>query len=362
MVAGTALVVRAAARNIAQASGGREPAGRAQAADDARIRARTQLGIGTSSYTIRARVERDAGFGDPLKFLEFCQARGAGGIQTPLGIRDAAYAVRLRARAEEFGMFVEGSSSTPRDEADIGRFESEVLTAKRSGATLVRTVMLSGRRYETFKTLAEYKEFKEHSWKRLQLAEPVLAKHGMRLAVENHKDVRSDEHVELLRKLGSEYVGACIDTGNNIALLEEPLETARALAPWAMSCHVKDMAVEPYEEGFLLSEVPLGEGFVDLRQIVEVLRAARPEVRFCLEMITRDPLKIPHLTEGYWATLFETPISTTRPVVESIRRRFSKQALPRVTHLSTAEQLAVEDENVVRSMSYARERLGLQGR
>jgi hypothetical protein len=72
---------------------------------------------------------------------------------------------------------VEGSSST--------RFESEVLTAKRSGATVIRTVMLSGRRYETFKTLAEYREFKAQSWKRLQLAEPVLAKHGMRLAVEN---------------------------------------------------------------------------------------------------------------------------------------------------------------------------------
>jgi sugar phosphate isomerase/epimerase len=120
-----------------------------------------------------------------MNFLEFCHARGAGAIQTPLGIRDAAYAAKLRARAEEFGMFVEGSSSTPRDEADVERFESEVLTAKRSGATVIRTVMLSGRRYETFKTLAEYREFKAQSWKRLQLAEPVLAKHGMRLAVEN---------------------------------------------------------------------------------------------------------------------------------------------------------------------------------
>jgi sugar phosphate isomerase/epimerase len=332
------------------------------AADQGAAR-RAGLGIGNSSYTIRSRVERDGGFGDPLKFLEFCQTRGAGGIQTPLGIHDATYTARLRARAEEFGMFVEGSSSTPRDEADVERFEAEVLTAKRSGATVIRTVMLSGRRYETFKTLAEYKEFKAQSWKRLQLAEPVLAKHEMRLAVENHKDFRSDEHVELLQKLGSEHIGACIDTGNNLALLEEPLDTARALAPWAMSCHVKDMAVEPYEDGFLLAEVPLGEGFVDLRQIVETLRAARPEVRFCLEMITRDPLKIPVFTKKYWATFDDSysplPGRDLARILEIVRTAKPKTPLTTTAGLNPAAALKLEDDLISRSIEYARKNLSL---
>src|SRR5206468_9723652 len=101
--------------------------------------------------------------------------------------------------------------------------------------------------------------------------EPVLARHKVTLAVENHKDFRADELAGLMQGLSSERVGVCVDTGNNIALLEDPSETARVLAPWAASCHLKDMAVEETADGFLLSEVPLGEGFLDLRGIVAVL-------------------------------------------------------------------------------------------
>src|SRR5262249_18069033 len=141
----------------------------------------------------------------------------------------------------------------------------------------------------------------------LTLAEPVVARHGVRLAVENHKDLRADELVGVLKRLGSRHVGACVDTGNSIALLEDPLETAEALAPWAFTTHLKDMGVQEYEEGFLLSEVPLGEGFLDLKRVVGVLRRARPEVRFNLEMITRDPLKVPCLAPKYWATFADLP-------------------------------------------------------
>ena len=62
------------------------------------------------------------------------------------------------------------------------------------------------------------------------------------------------------------------------------------------------MAVEPYEDGFLLSEVQLGDGFLDLKQMVQMLRQKDPTMAFDLEMITRDPLKIPVFTDKYWVT------------------------------------------------------------
>jgi hypothetical protein len=49
--------------------------------------------------------------------------------------------------------------------------------------------------------------------------EPVVAKHDVRLAVENHKDYRASDLADLFRRLGSRHVGACLDAGNNIALL-----------------------------------------------------------------------------------------------------------------------------------------------
>src|SRR6516162_4976067 len=148
------------------------------------------LGLVLESYHIRARVERANGFADPLKFLTFCGQRNAEGIQLPIGIRDGDYRKLLRAKLDEFGMYLEGSIRPPKDKADAERFEEELRTAKDAGATVVRTVMLGGRRYETFKKAAEFPAFNERSWQSLQLAEPIVARLKMRLAVENHKDYR----------------------------------------------------------------------------------------------------------------------------------------------------------------------------
>ena len=63
--------------------------------------------------------------------------------------------------------------------------------------------------------------------------------------------------------------------------------------------------MEETSDGFLLSEVPLGEGMLDMQRIVATIRRARPDVRFSLEMITRDPLEVPCLTDKYWATFDE---------------------------------------------------------
>jgi hypothetical protein len=70
-----------------------------------------------------------------------------------------------------------------------------------------------------------------------------------------------------------------------------------------VTTHLKDVAVDAYDEGILLSEVILGEGLIDLPRAVQLIRKARPGTRMNLEMITRSPLKVPMLTEGYWTTL-----------------------------------------------------------
>ena len=225
---------------------------------------------------------------------------------------------------------------------------------------VLRTVLLGGRRYETFTTAGQFREFSEQSLRSLRMAKDVLqANQSVRLAVENHKDWRTDELVALLKKLDSDQIGACVDTGNSIALLEDPMETVEALAPWAFSTHLKDMGVEEYPDGFLLAEVPLGEGFLDLPKIVKTLRAAHPEVRFNLEMMTRDPLKIPCLTPGYWATLDGVSGRALAATLVSVRKHAAKQPLPRISKLGADERLKAEDANVRRCLEYARERLGM---
>ena len=325
-------------------------------ADPAAKPKRTRLGVALASYSIRSQADR--AFRDPLPFLAFCRERGAGGVQLPIPARDQADAAKLRAAAEAAGMVLEGSLRTPRDQADVARFNAEVRAAREAGAAVVRTVMLPGRRYETFSSAEKYRRFTEQSWQSLTLAEPVLARHKVHLAVENHKDYRADELVGVVKRLASEYIGVCVDTGNNLALLEDPQATVATLAPWAVSVHLKDMAVQEYEDGFLLSEVPLGEGILDLKQIIATLRKARPRVQFFLEMITRDPLRVPCLTPQYWATFEHLPGRHLAQTLTLVRRKRAAE-LPRISHLAHADQLKVEDDNVRQCLAYAAENLPL---
>jgi sugar phosphate isomerase/epimerase len=317
---------------------------------------RRSFGCVIHSFPIRSRTEKS--LSDPLKFLEFCRERGADGIQLPLG-SSADQARKLRAAAERHGMYVEGSTRPPKDKDDVERFDTEIKTARDAGATVVRTVMLGGRRYETFHAAKEYAAFAEQALLSLRLAEPVMARHKVTLAVENHKDYRTDELIDVLKTISSEHVGVCVDTGNSIALLERPTETVTALAPFAAACHLKDMGVESATDGFLLSEVPLGDGFLDLPGIVGALNRARPAIRFSLEMITRDPLRIPCLTDDYWTTMEKVPGRDLARVLAMVQKHRSKEPLPRISQLNEADQLAAEDKNVRRSLEYGRRKLGL---
>src|SRR5262249_3125043 len=119
---------------------------------------RGDLGLVIHSFPVRSAAGRDR-ISDPVRFLEHCRTLGARGIQVGLGAPDGAYADSLPARAEAASMYLEGIVSLPRGDADLGRFEAEVRTAKRAGASVVRTVCLRGRRYETFDSLAAFRRF-----------------------------------------------------------------------------------------------------------------------------------------------------------------------------------------------------------
>ena len=102
----------------------------------------------------------------------------------------------------------------------------------------------------------------------VQRAEPILRKYKMPLAIENHKGWRSPELAEWVKATGSEYVGVCLDLVNNVSLIETPQQTINILAPYTIFVSFKDIGVDFYDQGLLLSEVPFGEGHLDLSAIV----------------------------------------------------------------------------------------------
>jgi sugar phosphate isomerase/epimerase len=153
----------------------------------------------------------------------------------------------------------------------------------------------------------------------------------------------------------------CLDIGNNIALLDDPRDVIEKLVPHVVTTHFKDMAVKEDPEGFLLSEVPLGRGILDLPWVVEGIRRARPRARMNLEMITRDPLKVPCLTDKYWVTFPERRSMCLTRALALVREYPPREPLPRVSGLDEQARRQLEEDNVKECLAYAGEKLGLRG-
>ena len=242
-------------------------------------------------------------------------------------------------------------------------FDAQVKAYKEAGAAAFHAA-LTGRRYEDFDRLEPFKQMFEQCKKQVELAEPVLRKYKIKLGIENHKGWRSGEQVAWLKRLGSEWVGVCLDFGNNMSLCEDPMDTARALAPYTCFAHIKDMAVEEYEDGFLLVRGSHGRGNPGSQADgPDAARRQIPNMIIDLEMITRDPLKIPVFTTKYWATFDDSysplPGRDLAKVLAMVKKNRPKAPLPRITGLSREEQVKLEDEYNLKCIAYARQNLDL---
>jgi len=79
----------------------------------------------------------------------------------------------------------------------------------------------------------------------------------------------------------------------------------------------------------------------------------------CLEMITRDPLKVPYKTDKYWASFGGRDAARVAAFEKGLLSKASAEDLPRVSALGLDKMQEREDENVRRSTAYARESLKL---
>jgi sugar phosphate isomerase/epimerase len=291
------------------------------------------------------------------RLMELAASVGAAGVHGGMTQIDFEWAKRVRRMKEELDMYVEIQTFLPREDPAV--FEHAVKVAKEAGASSLRVVCLLGRRYEMFDSLAGWKDAVAGFHRQIETAVPIVERYRMPLGLENHKDWRVDQQVALLERYSSEYLGVTLDTGNNLSILDDPEETVEKLAPYTFNTHFKDMAAEETETGFDLSEVPLGEGMFDLPRMVRAIRAARPGVRFSLEMITRDPLQVPCLTGRYWSTFGDVGGDALARTLTRIRAGKPRSPLPHTSGLTEEQRYALEVELVNRSIEYAHANLGM---
>ena len=125
---------------------------------------------------------------------------------------------------------------------------------------------------------------------------------GVKIAIENHAgDMQAREVRTMIEEAGQDYVGSCLDTGNPMWVVEDPMVSLEVLAPYVVTTHIRDSAVYETPRGAAAQWVALGDGNIDFHKFVARYRELCPKASMQLEVITgRPPRTLPYLEAGFW--------------------------------------------------------------
>ena len=98
-----------------------------------------------------------------------------------------------------------------------------------------------------------------------------LEKRDIVLALENHDRLFAGDFREIIEKVGSPFVGICLDCANSLGNGEGLHEVVKELAPYAVNFHLKEVSIKRkyHKMGFDIEGRPFGEGCLPLEWMLE---------------------------------------------------------------------------------------------
>jgi sugar phosphate isomerase/epimerase len=250
-----------------------------------------------------------------IQILELCVARGIGVVHFSeprlLGAAGAAALRDVRICAQELGIALEVgmlsiASGATVFNAAAGSGEAQLAQtidlATALGSPIVRCVVgtfrdraqpggIEGRVAEALAAIAAVR--------------PRALDAGVKIAVENHAgDLQSRELKALVEDAGTDLVGVCLDAGNAFWAIEDPHAALETLAPYILTSHTRDTAVQATENGAEVAWTRMGEGNVGIEAYLDRFQTLRPGKPVMLEVIVMPaprllPYRDPQFRAGY---------------------------------------------------------------
>ncbi len=135
--------------------------------------------------------------------------------------------------------------------------------------------------------------------------EPAFSRAGVRLAIENHDRFPALVLADLVRRLGTHWVGICLDTVNSFGALEGPQVVVDALGPLTANLHFKDFTIfrAGHKMGFSIEGRPAGQGKLNAPWLLGELNRYGIDCSVILELWTplEDSLENTVVKEQRWA-------------------------------------------------------------
>ena len=231
-----------------------------------------------------------------IQILELCAARGIGAVHFSeprlLGAAGAAALRDVRICAQELGIALEVGMLSIASGATIfnaaaGSGEAQLAQtidlATALGSPIVRCVV------GTFRDRAQPGGIEARVAEALAAiaaVRPRALDAGVKIAVENHAgDLQSRELKALVEDAGTDLVGVCLDAGNAFWAIEDPHAALETLAPYILTSHTRDTAVQATEAGAEVAWTRMGEGNVGIEAYLDRFQTLRPGTPVMLEVI-----------------------------------------------------------------------------
>lgn len=135
---------------------------------------------------------------------------------------------------------------------------------------------------------------------------PEFERAGTYLAIENHDRFKVKTLARIVERIGSSYVGICLDTVNSFGALEGPEVVLEVFGPLVVNLHVKDFCVfrASHMMGFTVEGQPAGQGRLNIPWLLQELRGQGRDPNAILELWTppEGTLSATIAKEDAWAT------------------------------------------------------------
>lgn len=214
----------------------------------------------------------------------------------PIGQLIETDLLKLKAQANQYAIDLEVGTRGIKSE----NLENFLRIAKLLGSPILRVVIDSKGHEPTISEIVQL----------LKPFEPKFKEAEIKLAIENHDRLTCAEFNEIIDQVGADWVGICLDTVNSLGAVEAPNTVIPALAPRAINVHMKDFEIVRTngQMGFTVRGTALGEGRLDIAEVVTAVGGRNREITAVIELWTprQDSYEATVALENEWAKISVT--------------------------------------------------------
>ena len=203
-------------------------------------------------------------------FIRFCKTKKINSLEFPLDY----FLKKEKISAEKLFLELKKKNIYPiidLENINLGMIKKLSLLNKEFTFDLIRIKMsnhFGGNRHE----VKDFKKIKHKFILDIKRILKIIKKTDLKIAIENHQDLTSNEIIKIVKNTSVEKVGVNWDIGNSLATIETPEDFFENTKKYILNVHSKDYKVIKSNVGFFLKRCVIGEGIVDFKKYVNYFK------------------------------------------------------------------------------------------